>query len=493
MLTGACSVALVADDLVPPNRERVEMRISLICISLVVEDAIGGCILNQERFFRRRGDDVRIYVAHPPRDLPAEVKTITYTVTRQELAAGKSEHFHLSDLYIYHYSGYDDLMESIRDINQGTVVFYYHNVTPPELWGSATNQELVQRGTLGKMLVHFAHLSIADSSYSKQDLVDNVGYDADRIHVLPLAVSLERFTPGEKDAKLVRRYKLEGHKVLLFVGRMAGNKRIDLLVEALAQVKTEIPNTKLLLVGDNRSSRAYRQMAAAARCRAEELGIVRDVIWTGRVDELVPYFRLADVYVTASLHEGFGVPLIEAMACGVPVVATRIGAMPWVLGESGLLCEPGDAQDLADKVKTVLKDADQYEALVNHGLMRARAFSLERYEAGLAKILDRAAAQTLPETAGQLGSRIDEEPTPGTTRLGGPQSVDRAPSSSGGTLAAKWTAARLNLYSTAWVSPHLPIAWPTWPKGLWPKVVSRSSCGRYLPGWTSRSLGGASP
>ncbi|RLC64501.1 MAG: hypothetical protein DRI80_01180 [Chloroflexota bacterium] len=373
------------------------MKVSLINLNLVAEDAIGTCIINQVHFFRRRGDDVHVYVLHPPHNVPTDIEEVTSVVTLRELIEGQEEHFRLSDLYIYHYPGRHALMESIRGIDRGTVIFYYHNVTPPELWGSDIGRDALMRDIEGSALVHYADLCITPSPFNKQDLVDRLGYAPDRICVLPLAVALEQFTPGDRDPKLVQRYELEGQQVLLFVGRMAGNKRIDILIEALARVKSQIPNTKLLLVGDDRSNPAFRPIVADARARAAELGIARDVIWTGRVDELPPYFRLADVYVTASLHEGFGQPLVEAMACGVPVVAARAGAMPWVLGDAGLLCEPGSADDLAEKVLTVLRDTGLRQTLIERGLERVQAFSLERYEANLAEIVEKAVTHTLPE------------------------------------------------------------------------------------------------
>jgi hypothetical protein len=232
-----------------------------------------------------------------------------------------------------------------------------------------------------------------DSPFNKQDLIDLLNYDSDQIYVLPLAVGLEQFSPGEADRKLVRRFDLQDQNVLLFVGRMAGNKRIDLLIEALAQVREQVPNTKLLLVGDDRGNPAFPEVVATARARAAELNVEQDVIWTGRVDSVAPYFRLADVYVTASLHEGFGVPLIEAMATGLPVVASRSGAMPWVLNDAGLVCDPGDANDLTDKVLAVLTDDSLRQTLVARGFERVRAFSVEQYDAKLAEILD----QVLPD------------------------------------------------------------------------------------------------
>jgi len=161
-------------------------------------------------------------------------------------------------------------------------------------------------------------------------------------------VSLDQFCPGQKDPALVTKYGLQGQRVLLFVGRMAGNKRIDLLVESLARIRMEIANTKLLLVGDSRSAPAYAAEARQAKELAAKLGIAKDVIFTGRVERLPEYYRLADIFVTASQHEGFCVPVIEAMASGVPVIGSHSAALPWVIGEAGLTFTSGDVEELAE-------------------------------------------------------------------------------------------------------------------------------------------------
>ena len=373
------------------------MRISLVNTNLVAEDAIGTCIMNQVRLFRRRGDDVRIYTGHAPERMPADIEAVTQVASPSDLDDGRFDHFRLSDLFVYHYPGWYDLIESIRKRDRGTVIFYYHNVTPPELWGTDVGRAELDRGVDATALVHYADLCITPSPYNKNILVDRFGYAADRIRVLPLAVPLERFSPGEKSSVLFERYELHGQHVLLYVGRMAGNKRIDLLIRGLAEVKRCVPNTKLLLVGDDRTNPAFRSIVTEARNLADELGVADDVTWTGRVATLPPYLRLADVYVTASLHEGFGLPLIEAMASGTPVVASRAGAMPWVLGEAGRLFEPGDADDLASNVLALLEDDSLYSRLVAAGLERSREFSLETYEDRLAEIVDRAVTYTLPE------------------------------------------------------------------------------------------------
>lgn len=451
------------------------MRVSLIGLNLLAEDATGACTINQARFFRNRGDDVHLYVLDPPRNVPPDVAAMTSTVRLSDLTGGDQSHFRLSDLYIFHYPGYYELLEMMQEIDRGTVVFYYHNVTPPDLWRARAGRESQQQGMSRKALVHYADLCITASPFNKQDLVEQVGFEPDRIHVLPLAVPLDRFTPGPKDLQLVRRYHLDGQNTLLFVGRMAGNKRIDLLVESLAQVKRHVLATKLLLVGDHDSSPALREITAEARAVAARLGITRDVIFTGRVDDLPRYLRLADLYVTASLHEGFGVPLIEAMACGIPVVAGRSGAMPWVLGEAGLLCEPDNAQDLAAKILTVLGNEDVRQQLIEQGRERVQAFSLERYEAGLAEIVDKAVTYTLPafplEPAGEAGQEKQAavpQPWPGYRSKAGSR---RARARDGGLPLALSLALR-DVRAAAQVNPHLPIAWPSWPRGVWPKIAA---------------------
>jgi len=298
------------------------VKVSILNLNLVGPDAIGTCIIHAARFFQGRGDEVRIYIEHPPEEVPPEIRALCSVVKLGDLIGGRESHFTDSDLLIYHYPIRHGLMETIKGIERGVVIFTYYGVTPPELWGSEDGRDLLVRAVEGVALVHYADLAIAHSPFTQQELVERYGYDADRIRLFPLGVSLDQFRPAQKDPALVAKYGLQGQRVLLFVGRMAGNKRIDLLVQALAQVKMEIANTKLLLVGDNHSAPAYIAVARQAKELAARLGIAaEDVIFTGQVEELPKYYHLADIFVTASEHEGFGVPIIEAMASGVPVIA----------------------------------------------------------------------------------------------------------------------------------------------------------------------------
>ncbi|HXF60245.1 MAG TPA: glycosyltransferase family 1 protein [Caldilineaceae bacterium] len=369
------------------------MRVCLINLNFIAQDAIGQCLIHQLRFHRRRGDAVQVYTQHPPEGIPAGLGDAVQVVEPARLLARRDPFFRDADLYVYHYPGYYELLETLKTLDKGAALFYYHNVTPPALWGAVAGLEALARGQAAvRKLAPYADWIVTVSPFNAEELARDHGCPPEHIRVLPLAVPLDAFTPGPPDPALVRRYGLEGCRTILFVGRLAGNKRVDLLVEALPLVQRAIPNARLLIVGDDRSNPAFVEIAAQLRRRAKQLGVADHVIFAGRVDDLPPYYRLADVYASASLHEGFGVPLIEAMACGVPVVASRATAHPWVVGEAGLLCEPGQAEDLAEKISQVLADDRLHGELVQRGLVRVRDFSLEQFNAGWAKIVDEATA-----------------------------------------------------------------------------------------------------
>ncbi len=398
------------------------MKVSLVNVNLVAQDAIGQCVLNQVRFFQRRGDEVHVYVMYPPEGVSDDVAKLAHVVSLADLAARHDAHFVRSDLYVFHYPGRYPLIETIKGIDRGAIIFYYHNVTPPELWASAQERDLLRQSQAGvSELLPYSDLVVTDSLFNAEQLVEEHAGDRDHIRVLPLAVPLEHFNPGPRDMAL-RQYNLEGRRVILFVGRMAGNKRIDLLVEALSLIQRQVPNATLMLVGDDSSNPAFVDYVAQVKTRAEALGVADSVIFTGRVDNLPSYYRLADVYATASLHEGFGVPLLEAMASGVPVVASRATAHPWVVGDAGLLVETGDSSDLAVQITRVLTDDSLHGELVQRGLARARDFSLEQYEAGWARIVAEATAW-LPDSPYPRLRSISAQPAPRDTQTGTPSSA----------------------------------------------------------------------
>jgi glycosyltransferase involved in cell wall biosynthesis len=298
--------------------------------------------------------------------------------------------FSPAELTILEYPIWFPLAERFREAS-GATIFWYHGVTPPDLWEDRRSRDILRRSEVGTELAWHAHLAVADSPFIAEELHRHSGYPSERIHIVPIGVDLSvlRLRPSEAELSRLRaRWRLQERRVLLYVGRVAGNKRLDLLVEALALLADRYADLHLLIVGDDSSMPTYRDLAIRLRGQSAERGVGDRITFTGRVASTQPYYYLADVCVVPSQHEGFGVPLVEAMAIGIPVVASASGAMPWVLGAddaggvpAGLMFSPGDANDLAAQIVRVLSDPALRATLIGRGHRRAESFSFERFEA----------------------------------------------------------------------------------------------------------------
>jgi len=176
----------------------------------------------------------------------------------------------------------------------------------------------------------------------------------DHISVLPNAVHLERFGLGPKTEKLVERYRLKGKRVLLTLGRLMEEERykgIDEVMELLPLLRKKISNLVYLIVGDG-SDRVRLEK------KADALGILDIVCFAGAIseEEKADHYRLADAFVMAGKGEGFGFVFLEAMACGIPVVASRLdGSREAVLnGKLGLIADPRNPDNLLECLFTAL-------------------------------------------------------------------------------------------------------------------------------------------
>lgn len=167
-----------------------------------------------------------------------------------------------------------------------------------------------------------------------------------RTSICPNAIHLEQYGMAEKSAELVKKYRLEGRTVIMTLGRMAASERykgFDEIIELMPRLRDQIPGIAYLAVGDGDDRNRLTEKARA-------LGVVDDVIFAGYVSEgeKAAHYRLADAYVMPSYGEGFGFVVLEALACGVPVVASEADGTREAArnGELGLLVRPGDEDAL---------------------------------------------------------------------------------------------------------------------------------------------------
>jgi glycosyltransferase involved in cell wall biosynthesis len=178
----------------------------------------------------------------------------------------------------------------------------------------------------------------------------------DKAFILPNCVDLDRFCPQDRDSTLVKRYGLQSSKVILTMGRLATAERykgFDQVMELMPQMLNRFPTIKYLIVGDGDDR-------ARLEAKARALGLSDKVVFAGRIRETekVEHHNLADVYVMPSTAEGFGIVLIEAAACGVPVVGSRVDGSHEALlnGRLGRLVDPRNSHELMDAITTVLEN-----------------------------------------------------------------------------------------------------------------------------------------
>ncbi|NNJ09630.1 glycosyltransferase family 4 protein [Chloroflexales bacterium ZM16-3] len=336
-------------------------RVAIINGNVVANDAVGGHIVSQLYALRAAGYHTMVITEFVDSRLSADARRSMMVANADELRdlhSGNlaSHHLRQADIVIVNYSTYYALAEMIREVRRGVVIFDYHGVTPPELWGKEwPGYEDLVRGRDNLGLVRYADYGIGHSRFTCDELVSTGQIAPGRVSLMPYAVVERSGYAGPPDPAVVERFGLAGRHVLLYVGRMARNKRVIDLVEAMPAILAQHPAACLLLVGEDRTP-AYREYADEVRARADELGVTERVIFTGQVDDatLESCYRACAAFVTASIHEGFCMPVVEAMSRGRPVVSADATATPGTLGGAGLLFRPQDPAGLADQVCALL-------------------------------------------------------------------------------------------------------------------------------------------
>ncbi len=255
----------------------------------------------------------------------------------------------------------------------------YHNITPVELlaaWEPNVGYEVGLGRTQLEHLAPESHLAVADSAYNESELVD-VGYR--NTAVVPLLIDMTS-TGADPDPELVGRLlgaKERGGADLLFVGKVSPHKAPHDLVKMLAVYRRLYdPDARLHLVGSPLGER----YGPALDGFIAELGLAGAVTVTGSVSAsaLEAYYQVADVFVCASDHEGFCVPIVEAMGHGIPVVAYGTAAVPETVGDAGLVLFDKAPLHFAAAVHRVLDDAALRALLGAAAKRRVDEYAVER-------------------------------------------------------------------------------------------------------------------
>jgi glycosyltransferase involved in cell wall biosynthesis len=226
---------------------------------------------------------------------------------------------------------------------------------------------------LARLYARGAAAIVADSEHSRRAIVERLGIPPGHITVVPVGLGRE-FQPATPSPAQRARYGL-GPRYALYVGNFLPHKNLPRLLRAWAALAAPLRDAcRLVLAGGDAAGRAGLAALAAS------LGLGDRVVFAGVVDDgdLPALYGGAAVVVLPSLEEGFGLPALEALACGAPVVASRRGALPEVVGDAALLVDPEDEAALAAAIARVLVSGFDREAQVRRGLARAARFTSDQ-------------------------------------------------------------------------------------------------------------------
>ncbi len=342
-------------------------RIAILTPSVTSADAVSNDVFGMNEVLKNQGYKTRIY-AEGWSDMQRE--TIW--------PANKIGSFlnSPSDLLIYHYSrGWEFGLKLLAELKCRTAI-KYHNVTPPEFF-SRFSEDLTRmcgegRAQLKSIVKAGCDVYMSASLYNEQDLLEE-GLEREKSYVVPPFHHIDRLQGVTADTNVLRMYADDKVNVVM-VGRLAPNKAHPALIEAFASYHHDYnSNSRLFIVGkEERRLNSYntllREMVALLKMR-------NAVVFAGEVSdgELKAYYSLSDVFMITSEHEGFCVPLVEAMYMKVPIVAYGSSAITGTINGAGLVWAERNPYLLAESIDSIVKSTRVRNSLAHLGEQRYKA------------------------------------------------------------------------------------------------------------------------
>lgn len=358
------------------------MRIAVLAPGLVPHDAVSNDALGMAAALRRLGHEVALFAPH------------ARAVDEPVHAPDAIEHWLRSpeDVVLYHYCvGWDFPLALLRRVRARRIV-RYHNITPPQFfegWSPGYVHACAEgRAQLDGYAGLGCELYLGDSPYNIEDFTQR-GVAPERCAVLAPFHQVEQLRNLQPDARRLP----HGTPLLLTVGRLAPNKcHLDLLAALEACLAGIAPDARLLSIGKLDPNLASYGAAIDARIAQRGLGAHVTLMQDANGAELRAAFERATALVMLSQHEGFCVPLIEAMALGTPIIARASSAMPWTIGDTGLLWDSAEPELIAAAAARVASDSTLAATLRERGRARyAQVFAPEVLTRDLQRVLERLA------------------------------------------------------------------------------------------------------
>ncbi|MET0226841.1 MAG: glycosyltransferase family 4 protein [Dokdonella sp.] len=355
------------------------MRIGVLVPGLAAHDAVSNDTLGMTAALRRLGHEVAVFAPHARGvDEPILAPAAVGDWLRSP-----------QDVLLYHYCVGWDFPLALFQRTRARRILRYHNITPPAFFADWSEGYVTAcaegRGQLDAYAAMNCELYLGCSPYNLEDFSVR-GVDPARCALLPPFHQVEQLRGLQADAQRLP----AGSPLLLMVGRLAPNKAHFALVDALAALKLQQPRAHLLSLGKLDPNLSRYGDALEARIHERGVAAETTLLQDANGAELRAAYERADALLMLSEHEGFCVPLIEAMALGTPVIARASSALPWTLGNAGLLWESADPHLIAAAVLRLRTDRELRETLRERGRARyAERFAPSVLERDLHAVLQR--------------------------------------------------------------------------------------------------------
>ncbi len=350
------------------------MKVIQVVPSLLFGDAVGNNTRALKELISEAGYETQIYAQAIDARLPKGSALL-----EQEMPKLEKE-----DIVIYHEASASDLVLKIQKLSCRKVMIY-HNITPPEFFKDYDHNAFYScregYAQLEKLTDTF-DMILSVSSYNRQNLLD-MGFTAPN-HILPILIPFDDYKKAPS-SKIIEKYSGDGYKNIIFVGRVVPNKCQQDVIAAFTEYQKHFnQKSRLFIVGSFMESYSNQLKDYATR-----LG-VQNIVFTGHCpfDEILAYYHLADLFLCQSEHEGFCVPLVEAMCFDVPVVAYDSSAIGETLGGSGFLLKEKDPLLTAGVMNRVLTDDALRQTIIENQRERLQDFQYEKVKALFWKYMD---------------------------------------------------------------------------------------------------------
>ncbi len=350
------------------------MRMIQLLPTLSYGDGVGNDTLAIDRIIKELGYETKIYAENIDSRIGKGLAEKVEKMPRPDQ----------NDRILYHLSTGTALNEKLKDL-PGKKLIIYHNITPAHFFKeySRISYDLCESGRSAiSQLRETADYCWADSGYNRQELLEN-GYSCN-IDVIPVVIPFVDYN-REPDKTILKKYN-DDWVNLVFVGRISPNKKQEDIIKTFFYYKNFInAKARLFLVGSYSGTERYYDRL----CRYIKELKLSDVYITGHIkfQEILSYYHLADVFLCMSEHEGFCIPLLEAMHFKIPIVAYAYTGVSETLADAGLTLKEKDCKVAAEMIRMILENNDLRNAIIEQQNKRLEDFSYEKTKEKIVRCL----------------------------------------------------------------------------------------------------------